>query len=399
MDTREFRINMFGSFSVELNEKKIDDSGNRMRKIWLLIAYLFYHKNRSVSQQELIDILWEEGEEKDNPANALRTTFFRARSLLDKLEYSAGHDLIVRKDGGYRINPDLNISIDVLEFEELHKKGIEADDGDERLELYLKALELYKGDFLVKLSYEQWVRAISVHYHEIYVNLVLETSTLLKANQRFKESAEICRAALRVEPYSEELYADLMQDLIELKNKKEAVSVYDKMSKLFLDDFGVMPSEEIRKLYHEALKSSNENTVLMQEMQEELREKDAPEGALICDYDFFKVLHYSTARLIERSGAAVHICLLTITSKNDKEISRRSLDLAADNLQEHIRTNLRRGDAASKCSMSQFVLMLHFANYENSCMVCERIIKAFNRKYPHSPVKIEYTVQGVQAQI
>ena len=67
-----------------------------------------------------------------------------------------------------------------------------------------------------------------------------------------------------------------------------------------------------------------------------------------------------------------------------------------ENLQEQIRNNLRRGDAASRCSASQYILMLPHANYENSCMVCERIIRAFTRQYPHSPAELHYSVQPLE---
>ena len=43
--------------------------------------------------------------------------------------------------------------------------------------------------------------------------------------------------------------------------------------------------------------------------------------------------------------------------------------------------------------------MLPQANYENSCKVCERIVRAFYRKYPHSPAVIQYTVQPLNPSI
>ena len=63
-----------------------------------------------------------------------------------------------------------------------------------------------------------------------------------------------------------------------------------------------------------------------------------------------------------------------------------------EKLDEEIRTSLRRGDAASRCSSSQYILMLPQANYENSCMVCSRVAKNFARKFPHSPARFQYTV-------
>ena len=67
-----------------------------------------------------------------------------------------------------------------------------------------------------------------------------------------------------------------------------------------------------------------------------------------------------------------------------------------ENLEDQIRISLRRGDAVARCSGSQYILMLPQANYENSCMVCERIVGAFSRRYPHSPVQLQYAVHPLE---
>ena len=67
-----------------------------------------------------------------------------------------------------------------------------------------------------------------------------------------------------------------------------------------------------------------------------------------------------------------------------------------ENMRNLICLNLRKGDIASQCSISQFILMLPQANYENSCMVCERVIRAYCRQYPHSPATLHYSVQPLE---
>ena len=119
-------------------------------------------------------------------------------------------------------------------------------------------------------------------------------------------------------------------------------------------------------------------------------------GALICDFDFFRTLYQAKARQIVRTGEAVHVALLTVKSRSRKELARRSLEIAMDNLEEQIRVSLRKGDAVTRCSGSQFIIMLPQANYENSVMVCGRIKDSFNRQYPHSPVKVDCFVQALQ---
>jgi hypothetical protein len=156
-----------------------------------------------------------------------------------------------------------------------------------------------------------------------------------------------------------------------------------------------MPSDETKALYREAERTVNDREVSLGIVRDQLREDGGPGGALICDYDFFRVIYHAEARAVARSGDAVHICLLTAAGENG-ELARRSLDVCMENLQEIIRSNLRRGDIASRCSVSQFIIMLPQANYENSCMVCERIIRAFCRQYPHSPAELRYSVQPLE---
>ena len=134
-------------------------------------------------------------------------------------------------------------------------------------------------------------------------------------------------------------------------------------------------------------------------LRDQLREPPAAKGALLCDYDFFRVIYHAEARALARSGDTVHICLMSATDSNNEELPKRSLDRCMENLQDVICSNLRRGDIASRCSVSQFIFMLPQANYENSRMVCDRVIRAFYRQYPHSPAKLHFAVQPLEPNV
>ena len=66
------------------------------------------------------------------------------------------------------------------------------------------------------------------------------------------------------------------------------------------------------------------------------------------------------------------------------------------NLEDAIRSSLRRGDSAARCSATQYVILLPRANYENSCMVCERILRAYNQKYARMDVEVRYETFPLQ---
>ena len=131
----------------------------------------------------------------------------------------------------------------------------------------------------------------------------------------------------------------------------------------------------------------------MDAVMEYLTEPEPASGAMQCDYDYFKVLCYAESRAMERNGNVTHIVLLSLAAEGDIPLSKRSQKRIMEQLGQQIRQNTRRGDTFSQCSVSQYILMLPKANYENSCMVCRRVLGAFHRAHPHVSAKINYMVQ------
>ena len=382
-------IQMLGEFSLSTQTQKISDRDNRSRKLWLLLAFLIHNRCRTISHEELTDLLWD-GADRSNSGGALKTTFHRVRSSLNSLWPSAGHDLILRGEGGYRWNSDAPITLDIDDFERLC--SAQADDEEAQLQLYLEALALYRGDFLTKLSAEPWVAPITAHYHTLYLRILEKALPLLTERGRYQETADLCRAASAIAPCDETVHQYWMQALLELGDAEGAADVYQTFSDRLLSTFGVIPPEDLRALYREATRSASPYAVNIETVVEQLREPADLPGALMCEYDFFIVLCRSVARSMSRTGIATHIALFSVCAEGGGPLSKRSLPGVMEKLDEEIRTSLRRGDAASRCSSTQYILMLPQANYENSCMVCSRIIKNFTRKYPHSPARFQYTV-------
>ena len=396
MDSAPLRIQMLGEFSISAGRQTLRSTDSRSRKVWLLLAYMICCRNRLVTQDELIAQLWGDEEKSTNPGNALKTMFHRLRTMLCQLEGFSGYDLIIRQSGSYAWNNEIPVSLDTEEFESLCRAAETAADAESKVEWYLQALDQYEGDYLPQYATETWVIPTAAYYHNLYLQALEYTLPALEEAGRFREAAKICRRAVEIEPYNEALYCHLMRELIKTGDQQGAVAVYESVCDMLFTDFGVMPSDELRSLYHEAVHSVNRQAVSILDVQEQLREPDLINGALYCDYDFFKVLYHAKARGLMRSGDAIHICLLSVENEKGGELPRRSLDRCMDNLQDLICECLRKGDVVSRCSLSQYVMLLPQANYENSCKVCDRIVKAFYRRYPHSPAKLRYSVQPLK---
>lgn len=390
MEKDVLKVRMLGEFSITLGDIRIDESANRSRKVWLLLAYLIYHRDRIVPQEELIGQLWE-NEKSENPGGAMKTTLWRARQILEPFGPSAGHELIIRKGSGYGWNPDILTEVDAEQFETLCRGMLPADE-EAREEDLRKALALYRGDFLGKLSAEPWAEPITAYYHNLYINTALEVLSLLKKGECAQEAVDLCRAVLRTAPYHEGLYQYLMHGLMELGDFKKAASVYEEMRELLFSNLGIMPNEESQTLYQEILQNVSTQLLSTDMIREQLREKDPPSGALICDYSFFKLFYQAEARSAARRGDAIHVGVLSVIGADGKELPQRALERAMENLRTQVQGGLRRGDVASRCSASQYVLLLLQANYENSYMVCERIARAFAQAHPRSPAHIHCAV-------
>jgi len=382
------KISMLGEFTLQYGQQLLRESGTRSRRIFSLLSFLICHRGQTVSQYKLIELLWGDSAEVSNPENTLRILLHRTRSLLDQLYEGAGRECILRKDGSYCWNPEVLIELDYERFEALCQSSRES-----RLEDLLKALSLYRGEFLSKQSSDSWVIPICTHFQNLFLLTSQEAAQLLQQQGRYGEAADICRRCLDAEPYFEPACQMLMQILAAMNNPRGAAEVYEAMSRRLFDDFGIRPSEETRAVYRNAVHSPEDRTIAMDEVLEHLQEPEAPPGALQCDYDYFKMLCYAERRAIERSGTVTHVALLSVVAPAEKSLSKRSLNRVMEQLGQCLRTNLRRGDTISQCSASQYIIMLPKANYENSCMVCRRCLAAFHRAHPHVTARINYLVQ------
>lgn len=393
MNGPTLQVQMLGQFTLRYGDRTISDSDDRSRRVWSLLAYMLYNHGRSFAQEELIHLYWSNGEKSADPGNALKSIFHRIRTALDKLQPGLGRLLIRRKAGRYFWNNVIPLSLDVEDFEAHFHAAEAAGDDDVRLAEYQAALALYTGDPLPRMTDEIWTIPIVAYYHSLYTRTAAGAIELLEKQERTAEAVALCHQAIHIEPYQEDLYEHLMRGLLRTGDMKGTMSVYEEMSELLFAHFGVMPSETLRTLYRQATRTVNDRTLTMDEVCSQLAEPAPHGGAMVCEYDFFKILYRSEVRSIARNGHSANICLLSVSGKDGEMLARRSLDPAMNNLQVLVQNNLRRGDVIARCSISQYIILLPQANYENSRMVADRLVSAFYRRYPHSPARLRYTVQ------
>lgn len=112
-------------------------------------------------------------------------------------------------------------------------------------------------------------------------------------------------------------------------------------------------------------------------IKKDLAEQGKIYGAYYREYGSFREIYRFVARGLSRSGQTVYILLCSLFDGQGEVPEQALLEPAMVELQELIRRSLRRGDLFAQYSSAQYIIMLPGTAYENSGMVVERILSAY----------------------
>lgn len=395
MDDSRLEVSLLGGCSISCAGRAIDTDALHSKKIWQLLGFLITYRHREVTRSELLGAVYAE-DASANPTNALKTLMHRVRASLDALGGPGGKNIILQREGGYCWNNALNTRVDTEEFDALFAAAQAEEDADRGLELRLRAIKLYRGDYMPKFAMESWVLPIYIYYHSRYMQLVHEAVERLSQKGEYDEAVDVCYAAIAIEPFDDSLYCRLIKALVNLGQNQAALSQYEKTKKLFFSEFGVTPSEELQALYRETLKSTHSVETDISEVKRKLYQ-DEDGGAFFCEYEIFKDIYNVAVRAAARTGKPMHVCLLTAGSAEGRALSAKAMDGAMNRLIESVRRSLRRGDCFARYSVSQLILLLPLNTNETVERVLRRLARNFKTEYPRSPIALDYSFQPVDA--
>jgi predicted ATPase/DNA-binding SARP family transcriptional activator/DNA-binding CsgD family transcriptional regulator len=218
----------------------------RRRKAGSLIKLLALARGHRMHQEQVMDLLWPELDEKSQINNLHRTLYF-ARRTLDSGP-TASH--LTMREGMISLYPEEHLWVDVEAFE---SAAATARRGREPA-VYRAAVELYSGELLPEDRYEAWAEDRREGLRMTYLSLLLELAALHEERGEYGTSVEALRRVLAEEPSHEEAHAGLMR-LLTLSGKRgEAILQYGRLRKVLYREFGAEPGPAARRLY-EGLRS------------------------------------------------------------------------------------------------------------------------------------------------
>ena len=393
MARQPIKINMLGTFSMEYDGNVVTDANSRTKQVWLLLKYLLANRNRDVTSEELVDVLWDEP--IDNPNNALKNLVYRLRGLLDAVGRGENGEYIINKRGICRWNGDVDCIIDAEEMDKAYAKA----EKDPTPDNYARVIDLYNGDFLESCSFEKWVVPVAVRYKNMFFECVRKYCDMLKADGRHEEIEVAASKAAKIDPFVERSHIDKMRALHAMDKKKEAMTYYEYVNDLFYSELGVIPSEELRSIYNEIVKGVRAIEADILNIKEDLREKGSEKGirgAFYCEYEVFKSVYRREARTLERNGQSIFVALFTLSASSGHNISGEKNEQMMELLRDVLIGSLRRGDVVSRYSSSQYIAMLPTVTFENSDIIVKRIRKAFAEVYKGTAISLNCKLTPIE---
>ncbi len=382
------KISMFGGFTITIGDVVIKDSNARSYQLWNFLEYLITFRNKTISQDELVMVLWE-NDDIDNPASALKNLAYRVRTLFADHNIEFAKKIITFSKGSYQWNNTLPTLVDIEQMEDYHKKASNmAHPLEYRIEKYLQAIELYTGDFLPASGYRNWVIPVASYYRSMYFKCVYEVLQLLAEQERYQVIEMICKKALIIDQFEENAHKYLILSLIRQGQQSKAIAHYKFVTDLFLHELGVNPSPSLRNLYRQIAKTTHSVEIDIGIIQQDLKETECSDGAFYCEYEVFKNIYQVKARAAPRSGHTIFVSLLTITDVNGGIPDQDARKKAMDGLFKAIRLNTRRCDVFARFSVTQYVMILPTSTADNAEMVMQRIVRQYKSDFKVKAVEV-----------
>lgn len=389
----ELTVRMFGKFQTENENGILNKENMRSEMLTRLLAYMISHREKDMTAQELIDVLWPE-DQSDNPSGALKNLMYRLRKLMNNTWGESGKYIVTGR-GAYQLKPEFVFHVDIEEFEECCRQVFNSEDPAVQQENGKRAVELYQGMFLSELSSEYWVVSIATYYHSIYLTMVKRLAALLEKEKKFTDVEEICGKAIQIEPLDEEIHCFLLRAMIADNKQQLAASHYKETVKLLYDSLGVRPSGEMENIYEELQKIQHDHESNIDIIQEDLREEKAS-GAFFCEYGVFRKIYALESRSSRRLGISVHLALISLYL--DFQIQKEGqdyTDLIGEGmsvLEETLMKRLRSSDIVCRYSVNQFLVMLPACQYEDAKMVVNRLKDSFYRSGKTNKLLLQYSI-------
>jgi LuxR family transcriptional regulator, maltose regulon positive regulatory protein len=147
------------------------------------------------------------------------------------------------------------VATDVEEFDFRYERGrrLEKTDRIEGAAEYERAIELYRGDYLLEYLYEDWAMVERERLSNAYVDMLERLAVYYKESEQLWESIRICYRILQNDRANENCHLLLTEAYVLLGSYGRALNQYRLFKSLLKSGCGTEPSGEVEKRFGKVL--------------------------------------------------------------------------------------------------------------------------------------------------
>jgi len=247
------QVRCLGKFTLSCDGKIIGKWQSVKAKS--LFQYLMTRPREAVAKEALMEVLWPDCDPQ-SANNNLKSAIHGLRRTLEQLPGEDNLNPVQFTQGSYMVDPDVDLWLDVEEFEghwisgqQLEKKGRAA----EAIREYEAGEQLYRGDYLQDELYEEWTLLRREALRDIYTAVLSRLADHALDDKDYQGCIGYCQKILGKDSCREDAYRKLMQSYSRLGQRNRAIRWYEICRRIVNTELDTAPDNETETLYNQLL--------------------------------------------------------------------------------------------------------------------------------------------------
>ncbi len=246
----QLRVHTLGHFQVQRGDEKVTAKAWRREKSRQLFQLIISFRNSPLDREQILDYLWPESDIESAGRN-FKVAFSTMLNVLEPGRQAGGSSAFILREGSvYGLQPNADMWIDVDKFLEMIKMGEDfIGDSSKALNYKEKAIELYQGDYLSEVRYENWAAVEREHLSVKYLQVSDQLSQLYMDRKDPDAVIELCQRILTYDNCWERVYRHLMISYDMVGDRGQIARTYYRCIDNLKKELDVDPMDQTTQLY------------------------------------------------------------------------------------------------------------------------------------------------------
>ena len=373
---RMIKVKTIGKLGIINKKSEFPREKMRSMQVELLLIYLILNRNSTFDNQQLIELLWPDGD-IDKPEGALRNLIYRARKEM-KFLFDDVLDCIKSKGHSYSWNNEIMCQVDYEMIIKICHKINKETDVFKQYQRCLDLLDLYTGRILPGFD-SKWIVELNNSLNSIIIETLNHCLQKLSDHNMFKEVIDLCKHNNMVyfddmKIYEFQLYAYYRSGKLE-----EAMSFFHWCVDLYYRRYCLKVSARLKEIHQMILNEVPTLPLDIDEFERKLNYESQLDEPQYVDYDIFRSIYQYNHRNIKQNDDIYGLVLLTLIDKSN-QLDKLEIKQGTNLLQEIIKNRLGKNDVYSQINQQQYVLMIQVVSFRELQKLLKRLINSFEHK-------------------